>query len=557
MRSKFCLCLIVGLSFVLRGVPLMGSATDFWITQNGAGSANGTSLANAAACDATANTAQSTCAAFNSSTNWGAGSGQIGAGTTVHVTGTITAAANACNYFSFRAGGSSGSPITFLMDPTTLITAPTWGSGCGAIYSSGYSYITINGGATGSAVAGCTTSGCTGFTTVGGVIQATANGTGLTYQVLGNGIILYSCSNCTVENTTISNIYVHACTLPVTNCTDENGDPTGAVYADGGSNLLITNNVVHDMKWALEHNFANGNTNITFSNNQVYHADHGEVEAPAAGSSDVMGSVYVYGNVYHDPQNWDDAGNNNHHDGVHMWSPGTGVEIQNAYVYNNFEFGNFGVGFNCGFYFENQPTGSLLYIFNNIIDETGTSGHAGNGYIGPNANTSGGATVLVANNTVYGPNTSIGTGINTNGEEPISIYNNLLSNMSEVVYIVSVPAAIDYQDYYNVGSGAWTGGASLAAWVTYCLADYVGAIGCDAHSTTGNPNLNAAFEPQSGSAVIKAGTNLYGTCNNQPNPGLGALCYDAAGLPRPSTGGWDIGAYNFVGGASGLTATPH
>lgn len=42
-----------------------------------------------------------------------------------------------------------------------------------------------------------------------------------------------------------------------------------------------------------------------------------------------------------------------------------------------------------------------------------------------------------------------------------------------------------------------------------------------------------------------AGTNLYSMCNGQPNPGLGALCYDAAGNARLASGAWDAGAFNF------------
>jgi hypothetical protein len=69
----------------------------------------------------------------------------------------------------------------------------------------------------------------------------------------------------------------------------------------------------------------------------------------------------------------------------------------------------------------------------------------------------------------------------------------------------------------------------------------------DAHSIGGNPNLSSTYHLQSGSPAIAAGTNLYGTCFGQPNPGLGALCFDKDGIARPSTGAWDIGAYQYSG----------
>jgi hypothetical protein len=66
-------------------------------------------------------------------------------------------------------------------------------------------------------------------------------------------------------------------------------------------------------------------------------------------------------------------------------------------------------------------------------------------------------------------------------------------------------------------------------------------------TTTGIPNA--------GSPVIAAGTNLYSLCNGQANPGLGALCLDAVGVARPSSGAWDVGAYVFNNGNGPLAPT--
>ncbi len=531
------LTMLLGL-FVGRGVA---QTNNVYIAQAAAGSANGSSCANAYAYTY-----------FNTSGNWTSGTpsgAQIGPGTTVHLCGTFSAPANACNYLTIQGSGSSGNPITVHFEPGSVLTAPTWGAGCGAIYSTGHSYITIDGGNSGSAVAGCPAA-CSSTLSGGGTIQATANGTGLAYQINGNGILTYNCSYCTFENLIVSNIYVHTCTLPVTNCTDEHGDPTGAIFIDGGSNVLVTNNLAHDMKWCIEHNFNNGDSNITFSNNYVYNIDHGFVESPAAASSDVMGSVYIYGNAISNLQSWDDAGTLNHHDGVHMWSPGTGVKITAAYIYNNILYGNFGANFNSGFYFENFPVGSALSLFNNVVNETGTSGHSGNGYIAPNANTSGGATVLVANNTILGPNTSIGTGVNTNSTNTVSTYNNIVGTIFTAIGMTVAPTAVDYQDYYSIGSGGWTGGSPLSAWVAWCKTNFASTTGCDADSITGNPNLNGSFVPTAGSPVISAGINLHTLCNGQPSPGIGALCYDATGVERPPGAAWSIGAYQYTSGVT-------
>lgn len=518
------------------------STTDFWITQNGAGSANGSSLGNAAACDTTPNTPQTTCAAFNNGSNWGAGATQIGAGTTVHVSGTITAAANAVNYFSFQAGGTSGNPITFLMDSSTVITSPAWATGDFAIYSIGHSYITVNGGATGSATGG-TFSG-------GGTIQATANGTGLAHQNLSAAIGAYTCSNCIFENMTISNIYVH------TSTSDEGGDPTGAIYIDVGSNLTVTNNVAHDMKWCLEYNYGTSDSNVTFSDNLVYNVDHGVAVGGGSANIQVTG-LYVFGNYYHDPANWDDAGNNNHHDGVHIWANSGGSEIvQNSFVYNNYFYGNFGTNMNSAIYQEGvgfYNASCNAWIFNNVVSPS-AGVPSGNGLLGIGAN-GGVGCWTAANNTVVGYSTSDGEGLNFNGTAGAA-YSNIISTVNSALGVTAAPGAIDYNDYYNLGSGGMTGGgASLATWVSFCLATYTSTIGCDAHAISGNPNLTSGFVPNSGSPVIAAGKNLYSTCNGQANPGLGALCFDAAGKARPSSGGWDIGAYQFAAAAYYISTT--
>ena len=529
------------LMLLLLVSPAFGSAANFYITQNGAGSANGTSLGNAASCGGSG---ASTCAAFNNGSNWGSGSTQIGAGTTINISGTITAAANACNYMTFQGSGSSGSPITLLFASGTVLTAPTWGGGCFAIYGNGKSYITVNGAGTGCAIFGLpiAPSTCNSAFTTGGTVQATANGTGLTYQVLGNGLGFYSASNVIVENLVISNIYVHS------SATDESGDPTGAIYFQSMANSSMVNNVAHDMKWCLELAYVNGNNNIVFQGNMTYDVDHGVAVGTGTAGSVITG-LLVYQNAYHDPANWDDNGNNNHHDGVHLWAPGTGVEIVNAAVYDNYFYGNFGAHMNDAIYMENFVSGANPSVFNNIIAPN--AGAAGNGLIGPGANATGqGAGWIVANNTIVEWSNTVATAINSNNTVGTN-YNNIVSTPNAAIggYSSNGAFAIDYNDYYQIGSGGWNGGSPLSAWVSYCVANYTSATGCDTHSIGTNPNLTGGFAPNAGSPVIGTGKNLHSACSGQPIPGLGALCYDAAGNVRPTSTAWTMGALN-VGGAA-------
>jgi hypothetical protein len=69
------------------------------------------------------------------------------------------------------------------------------------------------------------------------------------------------------------------------------------------------------------------------------------------------------------------------------------------------------------------------------------------------------------------------------------------------------------------------------------------------------------FAPQSSAApTVTFATggnsyNFYSICNGQPNPGLGALCFDINGNARPSTGGWNAGAYQQLSSGS-VTLSP-
>ena len=90
---------------------------------------------------------------------------------------------------------------------------------------------------------------------------------------------------------------------------------------------------------------------------------------------------------------------------------------------------------------------------------------------------------------------------------------------------------------------------------SYTFANYQSHVGGAGEANSTNPatsNVNyTTGKLILGSGAIGAGTNLYSTCNGQPNPGLGALCFDAAGVARPSSAAWDIGAYQYVPATNG------
>ena len=133
----------------------------------------------------------------------------------------------------------------------------------------GQSYITVDGG-------------------VNGLIQNTLNGSpgaacpggACRYQQGSSGIQAYPCSNCEFKNLTIANLYIHTQCEASTGC-DTSVDQTeiNAVLF-GGSNVLIHDNVFHDLGWALLQRASNGDSGIRIYNNNIYNMDHGAALEP-------------------------------------------------------------------------------------------------------------------------------------------------------------------------------------------------------------------------------------------------------------------------------------
>jgi hypothetical protein len=119
---------------------------------------------------------------------------------------------------------------------------------------------------------------------------------------------------------------------------------------------------------------------------------------------------------------------------------------------------------------------------------------------------------------------------------------------------------IDYNLSYNTNQIAFEYANGMAYhWLTPGVWTTSSATnlfpGYDRHGTYGNPMLNVNYVPQTGSAAIGLGANLTSLCTGA----LTALCSDANGNPRPTTGAWTVGAYqggvNAPAPPSSVTAT--
>jgi parallel beta-helix repeat protein len=517
--------LLLVVVFLIFG-STVSNASDIYIAQNATGGSNGSDCSDAYAA-----------AWFNTTSNWGSSPGQIGPGTTVHLCGTFNAPAGTSGYLTFQASGNNTSPITLIAEPGATLQSPYWGQG-GAINTGGQGYLTLNG-------------------QKNGMIQATANGTNLANQapncgnnlVCTSGIYASGCSNCTIENWTVANIYVN---VPPS---DESvaGEGSHGIFMNDANNVTISGNTIHDVRWGISTHFC-GDSNWNISGNTIYNIDHG-VAMFSDNSNCALTTANIYGNTIHDWSNWDDNNNANHHNAVHVSPTQSGATVTGLNVYNNYTYGDCGQhGNTMTAFIDGQPgTFSNVYIFNNVTVNSVAAHTPADGFINEGTDNS---NVYILNNTLIGSSTGNGGGTNlaiqTNdkGSNHATIENNIISTVQYGLVVVpgsNMPSS-NYNDFYNNGNIAddpnGNTESTLASWQADC--------NCDSHSKTGSPAFTGTYNlANSSSAAWNTGINLDGLGNTN-------LDMDKAGTERPpsSPPNWDMGAYYDSGSVAQSPAPP-
>jgi len=480
---------------------------NYFVAQSAAGSGSGSSCANAAAVSTLSGPAHWT------------------AGNVIGLCGTITS--------PIIAGGSgtASNPITVYWEPGATMSSPDWGGSAeapGAAFSTGGNrYLILNGGNNGRS------------------IQATAEGSGLADQgIPSQAILANNCTGCTFENLTIANLYVHSVSRDTT--VDQTLD--NAFFIDGGSNITIANNTVHDVGWAIVTYWNNGDGDEAIYGNNVYNMDHGWVTGGAFNGGSV-GPVSFYDNHVHDEGNWDTPTNAYHHDGIHCFSPnakGFTPHYTGLYIYDNRFDGTTGANMTGDIFIEggsgsgSTPCGdstSNLWIFNNVASVSSGVDAGVFGIYSTNPH--------VVNNTIISSDTSTGVGYLSAGGTAVAskttFGNNVVTTVNQL--ITTAPSFMaagqpDHNVYANGSNNAFVCGANYIEFGQFST--WKTCIRADSHSTTASSaSLNADGSPQAGSPVLGAGTNLDSDCTGSLVP----LCSNIAGRPRPKTGAWNAGAY--------------
>jgi hypothetical protein len=502
---------IMVFAFLFVVAPL--KAKDFYISQNSSRTSGGSSCSTALSI-----------AWFNNTASWGSGSTQISPGTTVHLCGTFTGTPGE-QLLKVRGGGKAGSPVTIKFESGANLTAPYW-SAQGAIYMSGVSYVTVDGGGN-------------------GIIQNTANGTGRAHQQQSRAVYAPKCGGCVVQNLNIANFYVRtsnsdlAISAPAVNC----------VYWIDSDNFVINNVTCHDTGWA----FAGFGNNFTLEHSNVYNVDHGV----AFGPPDAVSEVSIHDNHIHDYANWDSPNNRYHHDGLHLWGQ-RGGSISNGSIYNNLFDGDSGVNITAHMYLQDSVRNIAVYnnvllapanrMFNALWFAAGSTSLPGGAATGNSA----------YNNSINAGGQKSGTAMFVQSQLGFSATNNVLMGGSSDISVQGggtlSSSGINnnvyqdlFADYGDTNTFGWQGS------IHHTLSDWQHTCHCDANSKlvpSAQIKLSSAGQLLAGSVGLSAGANLTQVATGS----LAALAADKLGQARSASGPWDVGAY--IGGKNVPLAAP-
>jgi hypothetical protein len=515
------LCLLAS----LWGAKARAQAANIYITQSGSTSGGCT-------------TSVQTPAFFNNAANWGTGGTQIGPGTTVLACGTFTALAGTCGLFAFQGSGTSGNPITLKWDTGAIMQAPYFCANhdSGAIDLVGHNWIVIDGG-------------------TNGILQNTANGTGLANQSQSTLVGLLGASNVTVKNLAELNLYVRSGSDTV--CATNNDWCWSIASGIGGSSVTIGPGMT--FTWCdvcVKYDFQGGENNLRITGNNFSHYNQAIEMGPSNTGTKVMTNVRVDHNIATPSRDWDEPANYYHHNFFHPFTNTAGSSFTgNLIIDDNSVRGDVGTHLTSELaYLENNNgsgggTMGPWYVFNNLVQKTNTDPPGGDGMFVPLYGVSNGYLLY---NTFVDAGSSTGT--------PMAEFNmtgtswtdegNIYEQSSTSYYFgngnTSNPPTADYNIYF--GGAQWTWfptppgyTSSFSTWKTFCS--------CDSHSLNGtDPTLNGTtLKPGVIATVFGPNlTTLAGTL------GIPDLLNDINGSAR-GAGTWTVGAINFT---SGTPATP-
>lgn len=479
-------------------------AEDFYVAEVLQGNGGGSSEANA-----------TNKLFFNTSGNWGVGAGKISAGDTVIFVGTHTTNA------VIQGSGSAGSPITIRFAAGAKFSKGTWNqsgsNGDAALYGTGRSYIDVDGG---------------GNQDVD--FECTSNGTGLTTSNHAVGIQFDNSAFINVFGVRATNMYLR------TTGSEDNAVGGCIQFRSGAYSVMVSNCIVSDANVPIYVAYSAGNSNVTIRHCWGTKAGEGVIVMGALSGAASLTNTLIYNNRFFENLAW--SGQPNIHvNCIHLHSFISGSRMTGTRIYNNEFGGNMGSAPTSYLFIEGEMEDSFIY--NNLFRLYDAETAGGNGMLF----VKGTRRTYVFNNTFWSESPRYnamalggsygGTGWDTN----IFATNNLSYNVALPITSPYNPPAISGSDY-NV---------FYASGGTYPLFTYTntaqrvfsnGSTGWkdvtpfDDNSTTSQPTLDANLVPTSADTIARAGgVNLTAW----------GIATDYYGNPRPSSGSWSIGAFQY------------
>lgn len=327
------------------------------------------------------------------------------------------------------ANGTASNPVTIKFADNARLSAPVWPIS-GAINTTQKNFIVIDGG-------------------TNGVIENTANGSGLKNQKPSAGICITGSSNVEIKNLLIQNIYVHVSGSDVTDL-----DGCGSIYAQGlGSSVSIHDNTIKNDHWLVNLQVPYSNaTNLSIANNDLSFCDHGI----AMGVSNVTAaSASITGNRIHDYANWDTPNGRYHHDGIHIFTENGNVKTLR--ITGNSFGGATGSAMTSHVYLEaDSSTGGFddLQVTGNILspptDNFGNFGAIAIGGAGSVTN------ALIQKNSISGNKVNGSYGVLISGATNSAAVNgnDLTNNGSGIFFYSAAPKVVIGQNNYT-GNGSY------------------------------------------------------------------------------------------------------
>jgi hypothetical protein len=530
---------------LLLSSSAFASLTSVYVAQNATGSGDGSNCSNAK--DASF---------FNTAGNWGSGSSQIGAGTTVHLCGTWTGPAGS-TLLTFQGSGATGNVITLLFEPGAIMQAPYFANRGGAIFLNGKSHILIDGGATCGALNGSLSP--IAVSSCNGTIKNTNNGTQQTYQQNSN--LIYGGQGLTFSDVEIRNLVLSTYQRvdPHSQSGPADGANAFAIYLDHvhatGINIHH-NNIQHDSEAVVVDFEGSSISNVIYANNYVADMHWGLVLVGATPGTTGT-NIQIHDNIITDWHNWLSPTSTFHQNGIMVYNGcgtanGCSIGDSTSNIYNNYLCCDL-----SGNSILSSPSGLIslqdnavnFNVFNNVaVQTTCVNGGSCAGdiyFLTGTGSTPGGGGMYVYNNTIYGASTDC-TYMQTTTAN--TLRNNIFGGTCTGIVIPQndpSQAVADHDIGFNTNS--WFCYNTQSSGICKTLPLYQGnPYFQEPKGSSSDPKLDTTtWQLQSGSAAIGAAVNLFSVCNGQPNPGLGAMCFDKNGVARPSTGAWDAGAYQF------------